>query len=54
MNLGSLKGLDPSYRRIDTAKERAELSARLYCFVVESEGSVAQIPSGIHLVNPAW
>ncbi|WP_439524913.1 tyrosine-type recombinase/integrase [Marivita sp.] len=30
----SLKGLDASYRRMDTSKERAELSARLYDFVV--------------------
>ena len=30
----SLKGLDASYRRMDTSKERAELAARLYDFVV--------------------
>jgi hypothetical protein len=30
----SLKGLDASYRRMDTSKERADLSARLYDFVV--------------------
>lgn len=32
----SLKGLDASYRRMDTSNERADLAARLYSFVVES------------------
>lgn len=30
----SLPGLDASYRRMDTSKERAELAERLYDFVV--------------------
>lgn len=29
----SLKGLDASYRRMDTAAERAELAERLYSFI---------------------
>lgn len=33
----ALKGLDASYRRMDTSKERAELSGRLYDFVVGAE-----------------
>lgn len=33
----SLTGFDASYRRMDTSKERAELAARLYEFVVRSD-----------------
>ena len=33
----SLKGLDASYRRMDTSKERAELAVRLYDFVVGAD-----------------
>ncbi|MFC0160823.1 tyrosine-type recombinase/integrase [Mameliella alba] len=33
----SLKGLDASYRRVDTSEERADLAARLYGFVTAAE-----------------
>jgi integrase len=49
----SLKGLDASYRRMDTSNERAELAERLYAFVIDrtADSDFCPMPRELPLVE---